>query len=77
MCGGRREIEVQRIADVEGQNLVPLLGDLVGNAGQVADGVTDVFEDGWRRERFRDGSITRQGARSSVKIIAWIEAESL
>ena len=44
--GGRLEVKVERIADVERQNFVSLAGDVVGNAGQVANGVADVFQAG-------------------------------
>jgi hypothetical protein len=40
---GCLEIKVERVADVERQNLVSLPGDFVGDAGQVANGVADVF----------------------------------
>src|ERR1039458_10367733 len=43
---GRLEVEVERVADVERQNFVSLPGDLVGDAGQVANGVADVFQTG-------------------------------
>ena len=42
--GGRLEVKVERVADVERQNFVSLPRDLVGNAGQVANGVADVFQ---------------------------------
>src|SRR5277367_1728413 len=42
--GRRLKIEIEWIADVERQNFVSLASDLVGNAGQVADGVADVFQ---------------------------------
>src|ERR1039458_8787044 len=63
--GGRLEVKVERVADVERQNLVSLPGDLIGNAGQVADGVADVFETGgWALLTFvtgRDGlSVAQQ-----------------
>jgi len=44
--GGRVEVEVQWVADVEGEDFVSLAGDFVGDAGEVADGVADVFETG-------------------------------
>src|SRR5208337_4285861 len=44
-CG---EIEVERIADVQRQDLVALASDLVGNAGQVANGIANIFEAGGR-----------------------------
>src|SRR5208282_3028650 len=43
---GRLEIKVERVANVERQNFVSLPCDLVGNAGQIADSVPDVFETG-------------------------------
>jgi len=43
---GRLEIKVERVADVERQNFVSFPGDLVGDAGQVANGVADVFQAG-------------------------------
>ena len=46
MCGGCLEVEVERIADVERQNFVSLAGDLVGDAGQIANGIAHVFETG-------------------------------
>src|ERR1017187_6491360 len=54
---GRLEIKVERIADVKRQDLVSLAGDLVGNAGQVANGVADVFQTGGGRDfaSLRDG----------------------
>src|ERR1019366_3149052 len=44
--GGRLKVEVERVADVEGQNFVSLAGYVVGDAGQVANGVADVFQAG-------------------------------
>ena len=44
--GGCLEVKVERVADVERQNFVSLPGDLVGDAGQVANGVADVFQAG-------------------------------
>src|SRR4029077_9616162 len=43
------EIEVDGVADVEGEDLVALLGDFVGDAGEIADGIADVVEalSGW------------------------------
>jgi hypothetical protein len=38
------EIEVERIANIQRQHLVPLLDDLVRNASQVADGIANVVE---------------------------------
>jgi hypothetical protein len=38
------EVEVQRIADVQRQNLVALLNDFIGHASQVANGVANVIE---------------------------------
>ena len=38
------EIEGQRIADAERQDLVPLLNDLVGHAGKITNSVADVIE---------------------------------
>ena len=41
---GSLEVEVKRVADVERQNFVSLPDDFVGDAGQVANGVADVFQ---------------------------------
>ena len=41
---GSFEIKNIGIADVEGQDLVTLLGDFVSHRREVADGVTDVVE---------------------------------
>ena len=42
------EIENVRVADIEGENFMSLLDDFIGDAGQVADGVADIFEArGW------------------------------
>jgi len=43
---GRLEVEVERVADVEGENFVSLACDFVGDAGEIADGVADVFQTG-------------------------------
>jgi hypothetical protein len=40
---GCLEIKVERVANIERQNLVPLPGDFVGDAGQIANGIADVF----------------------------------
>src|SRR5579862_1956282 len=49
MCGSLK-IEVERIADIERKNFVSLLRDFIGDAGQVANGVPDVFKAGGRSD---------------------------
>ena len=70
--GGCLEVKVERVADVERQNFVSLLCDLVGDAGQVANGVADVFEAGGRGDfaKLRHGHaeiLTAEGAEDPMK----------
>ncbi len=44
--GRSLEVEVERVANVQWQDLVSLFDDLVGYAGQIADGIADVVEAG-------------------------------
>ena len=40
---GCLEIKVERVANIERQNLVSLPGDFVGDAGQIANSIADIF----------------------------------
>src|SRR5580765_694653 len=41
---GRLEVEVDGVADIQRQDLVALLGNFVGHAGQITDGVADILQ---------------------------------
>src|SRR6266849_427448 len=44
--GGRFEIESDRIADIQRDDLVTLVNDFIGDAREIADGVADLLEAG-------------------------------
>jgi hypothetical protein len=40
----RLKVEIQRVPDIEGENFMSLRDHFVGYAGEVADGVADIFQ---------------------------------